>query len=237
MRRGPRIAVTLAASIVTPVAVAWVCALLSHAPAGGSGAPSIRLASSLPEAWLHLKPSSYGDPRYASCGSDGVWRGFGATVEGGNVIGREGTPELPSCSVFAIGSIWHEQCGWPWRSFECVAAEGRDGNEHYLTGGVNPPGWLRRKVVLPLGGFGFAVPYRPAIPMAPLWKGLMLNWGMFAAFFAAVLIVPYEWPRFMRARRGQCLECGFDRRGTRAGGQCPECGAAVHAALSAPMYA
>jgi hypothetical protein len=224
MRRAFTILAVLLVAAITTVLVAWTCALRSVAPEGGSGPLSLRLTSHLPTRWANLPRSQFGDPQYVTCGSDGVWRGFGATVVGCSVIGREGTPDLPSCSVFPVGSIRYEKCGWPWRSLECFVADGCSGPERYITGGLEAPQFLHRKSIASIRGFSFSAAYHPALPTTPLWKPLIYNWLFYAALLTAIIVAPRELRQRWRARRGHCPACAYDLRGTPTESKCPECG-------------
>ncbi len=60
------------------------------------------------------------------------------------------------------------------------------------------------------------------LPYRPIWPGFASN----TFFYAAILWLPFaplQLRRYVRAKRGHCLECGYDLRGDFATG-CPECG-------------
>ena len=60
------------------------------------------------------------------------------------------------------------------------------------------------------------------IPYRPIWPGFALN----TVFYAAILRIPFApfvLRRILRQRRGACLQCGYDLRGS-VGAGCPECG-------------
>ncbi len=62
------------------------------------------------------------------------------------------------------------------------------------------------------------------VPMTPLWGTFILH-----AICVAILLKGARsvaaWPRrFLRARAGRCMQCGFDLRGSRGRRVCPECG-------------
>ncbi len=60
------------------------------------------------------------------------------------------------------------------------------------------------------------------IPYRPIWLGFALN----TLFYAAILWIPFApfaLRHVLRRRRGACLQCGYDLRGT-SGSVCPECG-------------
>lgn len=70
-----------------------------------------------------------------------------------------------------------------------------------------------------------------AIPLRPIWPGLLGN----AVFYTALLLVPLAVVRLVRTRRrrarGRCVACGYELGPTleRGVGVCPECGLAARA--------
>ncbi len=66
---------------------------------------------------------------------------------------------------------------------------------------------------------------RPRLPRQPIWPGFAIN----TIFYAAILWLPFApllLRRYVRVRRGQCIECGYDLRGGDHG-VCPECEAST----------
>ena len=112
--------------------------------------------------------------------------------------------------------IIRTEAGWPVRM---LAKERRawrsERSEH---GSLPAPEWIQRE-----DGNGLKqLPYRP------VWPGFLL--GVIA--FGALTYLPlafFDLRRIRRARRGWCLNCGYDLQSQRkAAGptRCPECGAA-----------
>ncbi len=101
--------------------------------------------------------------------------------------------------------------GWPWRAMSGAA----------WTSWRDPP--------LPDRSDGLLLltesPHGPvAIPMRPIWKGLLADIGVFSAAWAVPFVVPTIVRRVRRARGGRCRRCGYDRAGLAPGAICPECG-------------
>jgi hypothetical protein len=65
-----------------------------------------------------------------------------------------------------------------------------------------------------------------ALPLCPILRGLFGDTALFGAGWFALLIAPSVVRRAIRRRRGACVGCGYDLRGTPAGAACPECGVA-----------
>ncbi len=67
------------------------------------------------------------------------------------------------------------------------------------------------------------------LPIRPIWQGFAIN----TFFYAAIVwlpFAPFQLRRYLRIKRGRCIKCGYDLRGTSGGasgggGVCPECGA------------
>ena len=57
----------------------------------------------------------------------------------------------------------------------------------------------------------------------PIWSGLVINTILFALIIWLLTLVPPAVYRTFRRKRGLCIKCGYDLRGTSEGG-CPECG-------------
>ena len=64
--------------------------------------------------------------------------------------------------------------------------------------------------------------HAPSIPVAPLWRGLLLN----LAFWSLATLAAIRMVRYVRARRlsraSCCQTCGYQLAHSQAG--CPECG-------------
>ncbi len=68
-----------------------------------------------------------------------------------------------------------------------------------------------------------AGPGRRILPFYPLWPGLLANVAMFSAMWLLVFRGVRVWRRVLRNRKGVCVACRYDLRGS-VSGMCPECG-------------
>ncbi|MEE9128668.1 MAG: hypothetical protein V3T84_01525 [Phycisphaerales bacterium] len=112
--------------------------------------------------------------------------------------------------------------GWPMISMCCVI----DFKALYLG--------TRKNVVE--GGVSLEALHRPgspelllrALPLRPIWLGFTINTVFYAAVLWLVMFGPFTARRMIRRKRGCCIKCGYDLRGTSGGGGggvCSECGA------------
>lgn len=62
-----------------------------------------------------------------------------------------------------------------------------------------------------------------ALPMRPLWFGLIVNVVLFSAAWLVLLLAPRAIREELRRRRGRCPRCGYDLQGELVAG-CSECG-------------
>jgi hypothetical protein len=62
------------------------------------------------------------------------------------------------------------------------------------------------------------------LPATPIWSGLAIDTLFYGTIAWALLFAPGAIRRVRRRRRGQCVQCGYDRAGLAAGAACPECG-------------
>ena len=60
---------------------------------------------------------------------------------------------------------------------------------------------------------------RTTLPLRPIWTGFALN----TILYAVLLRLPFALRRLIRRRRGLCVKCAYDLRGTDHKA-CPECG-------------
>ena len=61
------------------------------------------------------------------------------------------------------------------------------------------------------------------LPLRPVWAGLATNTAWYAFLWLMVLAAPGGIIGVLRRRRGACVHCGYDLRGS-SDGRCPECG-------------
>lgn len=62
-----------------------------------------------------------------------------------------------------------------------------------------------------------------ALPLQPMWRGLIINTLVFAALWALLLFAGRGLIIARRAQRGWCIRCAYDLRGSESE-RCPECG-------------
>jgi len=109
--------------------------------------------------------------------------------------------------------------GWPMLSMWCEYPELSRSSIVEISGGIELP--------LMEGGFkeyypGYRSNWPKVLPLRILWQGFALN----TLFYAALLWIPFapfQLRRYIRSKRGLCIKCGYDLRGT-AHEVCPECG-------------
>lgn len=63
----------------------------------------------------------------------------------------------------------------------------------------------------------------PIVPFRPIWSGFAINTTFYAAMLWGLTFGPFAARRYIRNKRGLCIKCGYDLRGTEHE-VCPECG-------------
>ena len=66
-------------------------------------------------------------------------------------------------------------------------------------------------------------PLRRRLPIVPVWPGFVLNVAIFGGGMWLIVRGRSTLRNILRFRRGQCLGCGYDLRGSEHE-VCPECG-------------
>ena len=128
----------------------------------------------------------------------------------GGTFAEPDAPELPANT----GSDWF--FGWPW---PCLWFQARAISSDNTV--RNPE--LRGAILW--SGAPSAVTFNfRAMPLRPIWMGMITNTIFYAALCMAMLIAPGMVRRRWRRRRGRCAACGYDLRG-QIEARCPECGA------------
>ena len=64
---------------------------------------------------------------------------------------------------------------------------------------------------------------RSALPVRPLWTGLIANTFFYTVILWLLTLGPFTARRLVRRKRGHCVKCGYDLRGEFSAG-CSECG-------------
>jgi len=104
------------------------------------------------------------------------------------------------------------RAGWPLRCLEGATKSVGQNREH--DGVMEPPSILDNMGVKP----------RRLLPLYPRWTGMTVNAILYCAVFWLAIPGPRALRRFMRRRRAQCEQCGYNL-GHHEHDSCPECGA------------
>jgi hypothetical protein len=213
---------------VVNVAVAWGCGIFAVRVPGGAGRFVIW------DVWELVHPTrqdlqwlnrSGWQPRPED--EDFTWKaasreiiGFGLTRKGffdypTNKPGLNNP--MPVDPLFVI----RDRTGWP---FRCLQAE------KWLVNDSPVKQYQTRFAVasVPVSYMYSVWPITDTRPLAvlPIWPGFAINTIFYAALLWIVTLGPGTARRTIRRKRGHCINCGYDLRGTSGGGGgvCPECG-------------
>ncbi len=129
------------------------------------------------------------------------------------------SPDQVSLQYRQVGSImWHpvdEARGWPLRAMMWWADMKRDHSTGTTLAVTVEHG-------LDLSNLAVMPEFTRALPVKPIWPGFAIN----TTFYAAILWLPFALRRYVRVKRGHCIKCAYDLRGTEHE-VCPECGVEV----------
>jgi hypothetical protein len=127
---------------------------------------------------------------------------------------RSGLPRLLDDTTWMM--IHHTTDGWPWR---CLSrAKTIDG-----VGSYPSVYWTLHIVELDRFSPKYRRPETLALPLHPIWPGLLLNAGFYGAIWAMPLVCLPLLRTRRRRRKGRCPRCGYDLKHALEPG-CPECG-------------
>ena len=116
------------------------------------------------------------------------------------------------------GVAAEEGHGWPMRSFRWCIHGGK------MYGAIKLHGDRRIQDQDDNGtGITGTLIGAKAIPLLPIWPGLVLDSTLYAALLWMMMRVSSTLRGLIRRKRGRCLACGYDLRGNLEHG-CPECG-------------
>ena len=122
-----------------------------------------------------------------------------------------------------LRTVWHEHAyGWPMLSLGF-----RTENDWQMRGTdgmlLNQPRPFRTVDAIVTKPSTPILRRSDYLPIGIIWRGLLLDTGLYATIWLALLSVPRPLRRMIRRKRGRCIKCGYDLRGDFSAG-CPECG-------------
>ena len=120
------------------------------------------------------------------------------------------------------------EVGWPsrslqwetWWEFEISYPQN---TASYRNKGHPAPTWWRSGITVSAQRFGFGSRSWKALPVHPVYFGFVINTVFYAVLVWCVTFGPFTARRFIRHKRGRCINCGYDLRGAEHD-RCPECG-------------
>ena len=145
----------------------------------------------------------------------GIYRGVGIDVAA--LSNSVNAPAAGRTNIVRY-SVWRTEIGWPRR----IAAIEASYELHEL---LSAP--FARFVSAEHNGWTIA---GQPMPKAILWRGFAVNTSVYTFGWCVLILLPGIIRRSIRRKRGRCINCGYDLRGTSGvnsggGGVCSECGA------------
>ncbi len=214
-RRLTKLVVFLLLGAIVNVAVAWGCAIFSEV------SPAWPRSERFIDGWM--RPRLAVPPRGSAHYWGTVDRGFGRTR-----LSLELRDESMAPRTVRISFLFIHADGWPARALVGESMSGEHFAPRRLRHAAQIPAWLVRD--------GGQTRYPPShvLPLRPIWLGFAFNTIFYAAILWLLAFAPFTARRrlrrergHIRRKRGHCIKCGYDLRGSSRGeGVCSECGAA-----------
>ena len=235
-RRLTKLVVFLLLGAIVNVAVAWGCAIC--APLSRSSELTDTLQSAVAGPWS----GRYGAPDDFS--ELAKYRGFGRQVRWLRGVSQKYDDRgvlvywIDQRWVSALNAPWFEsreyELLWEEAGFPCASMQaGEWVIQAYPIKDLSPI--HRMQMGVALGPFGktsgvFSPEDRNTLLLQPMWPGFAINTFFYAAIVWVLWSSPFTARRMVRRKRGRCINCGYDLRGTSGvnsggGGVCSECGA------------
>ncbi|MEE9128947.1 MAG: hypothetical protein V3T84_02945 [Phycisphaerales bacterium] len=116
--------------------------------------------------------------------------------------------------------LWDAEArGWP-----LLALWSKPVSFYEVLDGTRHPLPKEGTIELPLSPFRGGMGVMPKVlPLRPIWLGFAIDTIFYAAILWLLWSSPFAARRFIRRKRGVCINCGYDLRGSEDKG-CPECG-------------
>ena len=209
---------------ITTIAVAWGCAMWVDRGQAKivegrtmQGYIWVVRRGSAPGSEFVLWVKTYGDFVVAFPG-EGNWPPD--LIPSWSTISHEINPAGPK--RYGFQSQMQDARGWPMLSMRCTFICARPPllllYGHKVVGGRELPRRTRQ-------GERLSTATLRALPYIPIPLGSVVN----TLFYATILwlpFAPFQLRRYMRIKRGHCIKCGYDLRGT-VHEVCPECGSGI----------
>ncbi len=240
-----KLVVFLLLGAIVNVALAWTCALWTPLSAGTVldeqqrtqlGLKShYQLRSDVAFGYTEFIPGKYSTPVVidSSLAEGGRWVTPTRIYFPDAVVpyALDTSPSLLTNPRLTYQLPWIEEvrAGWPFRSLMAQPRQMGLPFKESIERGVFPPKWV------------YLLNPKPGrrIPLHPIWPGFAINTIFYAAILWLVILGPFTARRIIRRKRGLCINCGYDLRGTEHE-VCPECGVAggppAVASVSATAY-
>lgn len=138
-----------------------------------------------------------------------------------------GPNQIPS---FEITLIRRATAGWPLYCMKCDV----NPDPFVIVGAIIPIEVENKSTLseINIWKYGISIPQslqwfrwstKREIPLRPIWPGFVINTVCYTVFLLLLTLGPLSFRNIIRRKRGLCIKCAYDLRGTEHN-VCPECG-------------
>ena len=148
-----------------------------------------------------------------------VRRFIGRRIHRDPTTNQQELRELFYIDIYEVG--WPSRC-LQWESWSEFEVNFLQGTTIYRNEGHPARTWWRSGIPVSTQRFGFGSRSWKGLPIHPVYFGFVVNTIFYAVLLWILTLGPFTARRMIRRKRGLCIKCAYDLRGTSGG--CPECG-------------